>query len=69
MASFGKLGDNQNRQSEAENDTIGISINSPFSEISFLNQIIWDNTNPLLLDFYISPGGMKKKKHYLDNVI
>lgn len=33
-----ETGSNQNRQSEAENDTTGISINSPFNEISVLNQ-------------------------------
>lgn len=69
MASCGKLVPNRNRQSEAENDTTGISINSPFSEISILNQKVWNKINPLLLDFYISSGDMKKKKYYLDNVI
>lgn len=62
MASFGRLGGNQNRQCEDENDTIGISINSPFSEISILNQKVWNKINLLLLDFYISPGDMKRQK-------
>lgn len=69
MASFGKLGGNQNKQSEVENNIIGISINLPFSEISVLNQKVRNEINPLLLAFYISPGDMKKKINYLKNVI
>lgn len=68
MASFGKLWGNQNKQSEAENDTIGIFIILPFSEISVLNQKVRNEINPLLLAFCISPGDMKKKMHYLKNV-